>query len=71
MSAPGLLLLSRSGCHLCEQLVVDLSNYKDRVGSRVPAGRYRVQVEVNGQQINWTFGVEHLSNRSPLASQRV
>lgn len=24
--------------------------------------RYRVQVEVNGQQINWTFGVEHLSN---------
>lgn len=24
--------------------------------------RYRVQVEVNGQQINWTFGVDHLSN---------
>jgi hypothetical protein len=24
--------------------------------------RYRVQVEVNGQQINWTFGVEQLSN---------
>jgi hypothetical protein len=24
--------------------------------------RYRVQVEVDGQQINWTFGVEHLSN---------
>lgn len=28
-----------------EQLVVDLSNYKDRVGSRVAPGRYRVQVE--------------------------
>jgi hypothetical protein len=24
--------------------------------------RYRVQVEVNGQQINWTFGVDHISN---------
>jgi hypothetical protein len=24
--------------------------------------RYRVQVEVNGQQINWTFGVDHPSN---------
>jgi hypothetical protein len=24
--------------------------------------RYRVQIEVNGQQINWTFGVEHLSS---------
>lgn len=28
-----------------DELVVDLSNYKDRVGSRVAPGRYRVQVE--------------------------
>lgn len=27
------------------KVVIDLSNYKDRVGSRVPEGRYRVQVE--------------------------
>ncbi|SHG52784.1 Glutaredoxin-like domain [Hydrocarboniphaga daqingensis] len=33
MSAPGLLLLSRSGCHLCEQLVVDLlDRWPDLVG---------------------------------------
>ena len=24
--------------------------------------RYRVQVEVDGQQINWTFGVEQTAN---------
>lgn len=28
-----------------DTLVIDLSNYKDRVGSRVPEGPYRVQVE--------------------------
>lgn len=27
------------------KLTIDLSNYKDRTGSRVPEGRYRVQVE--------------------------
>lgn len=27
------------------ELIIDLTNYKDRVGSRVPEGRYRVQVE--------------------------
>lgn len=26
-------------------MIIDLSNYKDRVGARVPAGSYRVQVE--------------------------
>lgn len=26
-------------------MIIDLSNYKDRVGARVPAARYRVQVE--------------------------
>lgn len=28
-----------------DQITVDLSNYKDKVGSRVPEGRYRVVVE--------------------------
>ena len=28
-----------------EELIIDLSNYKDRVGARVAPGRYRVQVE--------------------------
>lgn len=28
-----------------DTLVIDLSNYKDRVGSRVPEGPYKVQVE--------------------------
>lgn len=30
---------------MADELVVDLSQYKDRVGARVPAGLYRVQVE--------------------------
>lgn len=30
---------------MSERIVVDLSNYKDRVGSRVPEDRYLVQVE--------------------------
>lgn len=30
---------------MSEELVIDLSNYKDRVGSRVVPGTYRVQVE--------------------------
>lgn len=30
---------------MSDELVLDLSNYKDRVGSRVPPGTYRVQVE--------------------------
>ena len=28
-----------------DSLIIDLTNYKDRVGSRVPPARYRVQVE--------------------------
>jgi hypothetical protein len=28
-----------------DEMIIDLSNYKDRVGSRVAPGRYRVQVE--------------------------
>lgn len=30
---------------MSDELVIDLSNYKDRVGSRVPPATYRVQVE--------------------------
>lgn len=30
---------------MSDELILDLSNYKDRVGSRVPPGTYRVQVE--------------------------
>ena len=30
---------------MSDDLIIDLSNYKDRVGSRVAPGRYRVQVE--------------------------
>lgn len=30
---------------MAEDLVIDLTNYKDRTGSRVPPGTYRVQVE--------------------------
>lgn len=30
---------------MAEELVVDLTNYKDRVGSRILPGKYRVQVE--------------------------
>lgn len=30
---------------MAEELVVDLTNYKDRVGARILPGRYRVQVE--------------------------
>lgn len=30
---------------LTEEVIIDLSNYKDRVGSRVMPGTYRVQVE--------------------------
>lgn len=30
---------------MSDDLIIDLSNYKDRVGARVAPGRYRVQVE--------------------------
>lgn len=30
---------------MSDDIIIDLSNYKDRVGSRVAPGRYRVQVE--------------------------
>jgi len=30
---------------MSDVVTIDLTNYKDRVGSRVPPGRYRVQVE--------------------------
>lgn len=30
---------------MSDSVVIDLTNYKDRVGSRVPPGRYRVRVE--------------------------
>jgi len=30
---------------MAEELVVDLTNYKDRVGARILPGKYRVQVE--------------------------
>lgn len=30
---------------MSDDIIIDLSNYKDRVGSRIAPGRYRVQVE--------------------------
>jgi hypothetical protein len=30
---------------MADEIVIDLSNYKDRFGSNVPANRYRVQIE--------------------------
>lgn len=30
---------------MSDEVIIDLTSYKERVGARVPAGRYRVQVE--------------------------